>query len=594
MYKTPVKRGLSSVSRIITTSVRRRQLLPSIALLCHPSCETNIHKRSLSSVAAIPTKKNFQKKLVYMPTILSHVDKRAHACQALSDWFEQDREWQQATIQHLNIARLDDQVKHFYKDSIHSFIERIANPETIQELPSTVNDSVDALLRVGFGDRKTSKHIWRTREFKQHRKKASDDLMIKRAVMQGLQIKLDENTQALARLQDGKAKLPEPPGKALEGLSLKKALKAAKNVFKSETNNTNSNSAGRRDWLTVKRKHDELDTKIQSTTDRIQTLEKKMSSLQHQIDRLLHLPDRFSSPLSDEAFDNVNRVVGAVMGPLCQSFSEHIRERHSKLLSKLLALEARTDLTKPHGWYSHARLYKRKIIYHGGPTNSGKTYAALERLKQAESGMYLGPLRLLAAEVYEKLTAQGVYCSLYTGQEKRAVPFSTHAAGTVELAQLDRDFDVLVIDEIQMIEDPDRGFAWTRALLGSRCKEIHVCGGLEAKDLVERLTKACGDEFELHMYERFSELKVAKRSLAYSEDEEGCYSRVQPGDCVVAFSRNDIFAIRREIESNTKHKCCVIYGTLPPQVRTEQARRFNDPNTGYDVLVSSDAIGMVR
>jgi ATP-dependent RNA helicase SUPV3L1/SUV3 len=60
----------------------------------------------------------------------------------------------------------------------------------------------------------------------------------------------------------------------------------------------------------------------------------------------------------------------------------------------------------------------------------------------------------------------------------------------------------------------------------------------------------------------------------------------------VSFSRNDIFAIKREIELGTKYKCCVIYGSLPPQTRTDQARRFNDPDSGYDILVASDAIGM--
>jgi len=65
------------------------------------------------------------------------------------------------------------------------------------------------------------------------------------------------------------------------------------------------------------------------------------------------------------------------------------------------------------------------------------------------------------------------------------------------------------------------------------------------------------------------------------------YRHVQPGDCVVAFSRDDIFQIKREIEDRTKHKCCIIYGSLPPETRTEQARRFNDPNSGYDVLVAS-------
>eukprot|EP00980_Cylindrotheca_fusiformis_P018029 scaffold5767_cov92-Cylindrotheca_fusiformis.AAC.1 len=68
--------------------------------------------------------------------------------------------------------------------------------------------------------------------------------------------------------------------------------------------------------------------------------------------------------------------------------------------------------------------------------------------------------------------------------------------------------------------------------------------------------------------------------------------KVQPGDCVVAFSRNDIFAIKREIETSTNYKCCVIYGKLPPQTRADQARLFNDQDSGYDILVASDAIGM--
>jgi ATP-dependent RNA helicase SUPV3L1/SUV3 len=102
----------------------------------------------------------------------------------------------------------------------------------------------------------------------------------------------------------------------------------------------------------------------------------------------------------------------------------------------------------------------------------------------------------------------------------------------------------------------------------------------------------CGDDFECRQYQRFTDLKVAKKSLARSSHQMDSYRNVQPGDCVVAFSRNDIFAIKREIETTTKYKCTVIYGSLPPQTRSEQARLFNDPSSGYDILVASDAIGM--
>lgn len=84
-----------------------------------------------------------------------------------------------------------------------------------------------------------------------------------------------------------------------------------------------------------------------------------------------------------------------------------------------------TDLRHPWTWYKAARQLKRKIIIHTGPTNSGKTYHALEKLMEANSGIYCGPLRLLAHEIYEKLTARGVVCSLLTGQQKIEPLFAT-------------------------------------------------------------------------------------------------------------------------------------------------------------------------
>lgn len=94
----------------------------------------------------------------------------------------------------------------------------------------------------------------------------------------------------------------------------------------------------------------------------------------------------------------------------------------------------------------------------------GKTFEALERLKAADEdgGVYCSPLRLLALEIYEKLNIDGVYCSLKTGQEHKIVPFATHASCTVEMCNTNRKYDVAVLDEIQMINDANRGWAWTR------------------------------------------------------------------------------------------------------------------------------------
>ncbi|GLE11100.1 hypothetical protein PINS_up023408 [Pythium insidiosum] len=133
-------------------------------------------------------------------------------------------------------------------------------------------------------------------------------------------------------------------------------------------------------------------------------------------------------------------------------------------------LQQITDLRLPHQLYPLANAMQRRIIYHQGPTNSGKTYQALERLKNAgeDGGLYCGPLRLLALEIYERLNMDGVYTSLVTGQEKKIMPHATHVSCTVEMANINRKWDVAVIDEIQLIGDPQRGWAWTRALFG--CK----------------------------------------------------------------------------------------------------------------------------
>ncbi|KAF0733463.1 hypothetical protein Ae201684P_005207 [Aphanomyces euteiches] len=252
----------------------------------------------------------------------------------------------------------------------------------------------------------------------------------------------------------------------------------------------------------------------------------------------------------------------------------------------MASLQEITDLRLPHTWFPKAHAMKRKIIYHAGPTNSGKTYEALQRLKQAENGgLYCGPLRLLALEIYETLNMDGVYCSLITGEEKREIPLATHVSCTVEMCSSTTPYDVAVVDEIQMIGDPERGWAWTRALSCLQAKEIHVCGSMEAVELVKNFAQVGGDDFDLKTYERRSPLNIDATPLT-------SYSQVRKGDCIVGFSRRRIFQIKREIEIATGMRCCIIYGQLPPETRSQQARLFNEPDNGFDVLVASDAIGM--
>lgn len=267
-------------------------------------------------------------------------------------------------------------------------------------------------------------------------------------------------------------------------------------------------------------------------------------------------------------------------------FVEFCLENFPDEIKRFRDMVESADLTKPHTWFPFARAMKRKIIYHCGPTNSGKTYNALQRFMEAKSGVYCSPLRLLAMEVFDKVNARGIYCSLLTGQEKKRVPFSNHVACTVEMASTQELYEVAVIDEIQMMADPHRGYAWTRALLGLKADEIHLCGDPSVLDIVKRICQDTGDELCEQHYERFKPLVVEAKTLL------GNLENIRSGDCVVAFSRREIFEVKLAIEKQTKHRCCVIYGALPPETRRQQASLFNNQSNEYDVLVASDAVGM--
>ena len=248
------------------------------------------------------------------------------------------------------------------------------------------------------------------------------------------------------------------------------------------------------------------------------------------------------------------------------------------------------DLRYPIEWYPATRAVQRTIHLHVGPTNSGKTYHALKRLEQANSGVYGGPLRLLAHEVYARLNAKGKSCDLVTGDER--ILRSGVAQGacmkscTVEMIPLNINFDVAVVDEIQMIGHEQRGWAWTQALLGLKAREVHLCGEERTVPLIRELVASMGDKLEIHTYKRLSPLKTMSTSL------RGSLSELRKGDCVVVFSRVGIHAMKRDIERATQKRVAIIYGSLPPETRAQQARLFNDSGNDYEVLVASDAIGM--
>lgn len=266
-----------------------------------------------------------------------------------------------------------------------------------------------------------------------------------------------------------------------------------------------------------------------------------------------------------------------------QQHTEPKRKSNRILKQRIASI---TDMRTPHKWFPLARSFKRKWILNVGPTNSGKTFRALEALAKAPSGVYCGPLRLLAGEVWETMNVtHGVVCDLVTGQQVIRYPGAQHVACTIEMVNLTRVVDVAVIDEYQLISDEQRGGAWTRALLGIPAREIYITGDLSRVQLIEQLAKLTGDELEINYHERLSNLKLEGRAI-------GGIGNLRPGDAVIAFSRKDVYLLKNSIESTIRQKVSVVYGGLPPESRSEQAKLFNDPNSEFKILVGTDCIGM--
>lgn len=235
----------------------------------------------------------------------------------------------------------------------------------------------------------------------------------------------------------------------------------------------------------------------------------------------------------------------------------------------------------PRDEYPEARQMKRHFILHLGGTNTGKTYAGFQRLMQCESGVYLAPLRLLALEAQETLLDAHVRCSLSTGEEEDWEPGDTHVAATCEKLDMKRVWDVAVIDECQMVADSERGYAWTRAILGVLAPEIHLCAAPEAENILLWLISSCGDTYEIVEHERKAPLICMKRCVDYTD--------VQPGDALITFSKVGVLSIAEDLRQRGK-KPAIIYGALPYATRRRQMEGFLDGEMRY--VVSTDAIGM--
>ena len=243
-------------------------------------------------------------------------------------------------------------------------------------------------------------------------------------------------------------------------------------------------------------------------------------------------------------------------------------------LGMLVALNPRDE-------YPEARAMKRHFVIHVGGTNTGKTYAGFQRLKAASTGVYLAPLRLLALEAQEILLDAGVACSLTTGEEEDRQEGDTHVAATAEKLELSARYDVAVVDECQMIEDRQRGYAWTRAILGVLAPEVHLCCAPQARELLIRIIKSCGDTYEVVEHVRKTPLLCMNRCVDYDS--------LQPGDALITFSKVGVLSTAEDLRRRGREPA-IIYGALPYSTRRKQVQGFLNGDMEY--VVATDAIGM--
>ncbi|MGB7339870.1 MAG: helicase-related protein [Phototrophicaceae bacterium] len=243
--------------------------------------------------------------------------------------------------------------------------------------------------------------------------------------------------------------------------------------------------------------------------------------------------------------------------------------------------ELRAQLVASFPAWSELDRSKQLMMLHVGPPNSGKTYDSINRLAEAGNGWYLAPLRLLAWEIFDRLNARGVPCNLLTGEEYIPIEGAQITASTIEMFNPNNPGDVVIIDEAQMLADPDRGWAWTRALMSSTAPEMHVIAPQTAQTLIQKMAEAANMPMGTVVHERLSPIKVADKPWDLRD--------LPDKTILVAFSRKLVLTLKTRLEKEGRN-VSVVYGGLPPEVRRKQAERFANGET--EICVATDAVGM--
>ena len=226
-----------------------------------------------------------------------------------------------------------------------------------------------------------------------------------------------------------------------------------------------------------------------------------------------------------------------------------------------------------------AQVVTNKILAILGPTNTGKTFLAIERMLEYENGVIGFPLRLLAREVYDKVVKRiGINrVALVTGEEKIIPPKADFYLCTVESMPQDINFEFAAIDEIQMCADPERGHIFTERLLSYRGDKLTMFLG---SDTIKTLISYLVPDTEFIYRDRLSK-------LTYSGFKK--ISRIKPRSAIIAFSIDDVYALA-EFVRRQKGGAAVVMGSLSPKTRNSQVEIYQSGDVDY--LIATDAIGM--
>ena len=214
-----------------------------------------------------------------------------------------------------------------------------------------------------------------------------------------------------------------------------------------------------------------------------------------------------------------------------------------------------------------------------GPTNTGKTYYAMDRMLAHASGVIGFPLRLLARENYDKAVSQvGIsQVALVTGEEKIIPPYAKYFCCTVESMPLNREFSFVCVDEIQLAADPDRGYIFTDRILHSRgLKETVLLGAETIRPLLQKI-----------LPDVIIETRPRLSTLSYIGVKK--LTRLKPRSTIVAFSVPEVYKIAELIRTK-KGGAAIVMGALSPRTRNSQVDLYQ--NGQVDYLIATDAIGM--